>query len=433
MNFDAPEFRTESSTPISPLPVHPPEPNNITVLRNQIDPVFNMTSTHIGSNETEAPLKSTITANISPVHTDDEAENIDDASFLDTYDEQDASGVGHSAEPTGQNAEVDDDYAMTFDSDGDEDSSRQELSNADADQDLLPQPAPVPVAENGESAVAESAPTIPSESHDNISHDSMSHNLPISSTPAITAGDAPIAIDNDAPAATEISQSQSQASYEGVASGEIDIQQLLDNITATAELNAANSTIATPTSATISSPIYPPGPSGLPLHASLPPRPQVIQKPPIHSAYAAQDDIRKYHAGPPGYPPPPGTYRPPGVPGSIVAAGAPGTSTDPRNSLPPPPSASFNPPPSLSTPPTMSYPAYPPPPQRLFAQDHPTQSIEPADASDDDEVQWAPGVQKLYDEFLADERMYVAEGLWDRFPAGSRLFIGKRNHVYLRT
>jgi hypothetical protein len=34
-------------------------------------------------------------------------------------------------------------------------------------------------------------------------------------------------------------------------------------------------------------------------------------------------------------------------------------------------------------------------------------------------------VQKKYDEFLHDERVYVTEGLWDRFPPGSRLFVGK--------
>jgi hypothetical protein len=42
----------------------------------------------------------------------------------------------------------------------------------------------------------------------------------------------------------------------------------------------------------------------------------------------------------------------------------------------------------------------------------------------DDEAPWGPEVQKKYDEFLHDERVYVTEGLWDRFPPGSRLFVG---------
>ena len=48
-------------------------------------------------------------------------------------------------------------------------------------------------------------------------------------------------------------------------------------------------------------------------------------------------------------------------------------------------------------------------------------SIKPAD----DDSPWGPEIQKKYDEFLHDERIYVTEGLWDRFPVGSRLFVGK--------
>lgn len=48
-------------------------------------------------------------------------------------------------------------------------------------------------------------------------------------------------------------------------------------------------------------------------------------------------------------------------------------------------------------------------------------SIKPAD----DDSPWGPEIQKKYDEFLHDERIYVTEGLWDRFPVGSRLFVGQ--------
>lgn len=37
---------------------------------------------------------------------------------------------------------------------------------------------------------------------------------------------------------------------------------------------------------------------------------------------------------------------------------------------------------------------------------------------------WTPTTQAIYDGFLEDERRYVTEGIWDRFPAGSRLFVG---------
>ena len=55
---------------------------------------------------------------------------------------------------------------------------------------------------------------------------------------------------------------------------------------------------------------------------------------------------------------------------------------------------------------------------RLDKQGRPIKGI-------DDDSPWGPEVQKKYDEFLHDERIYVTEGLWDRFPMGSRLFVGQ--------
>jgi len=37
---------------------------------------------------------------------------------------------------------------------------------------------------------------------------------------------------------------------------------------------------------------------------------------------------------------------------------------------------------------------------------------------------WSPTTQAAYDSFLESERRYVTEGIWDRFPIGSRLFVG---------
>lgn len=41
------------------------------------------------------------------------------------------------------------------------------------------------------------------------------------------------------------------------------------------------------------------------------------------------------------------------------------------------------------------------------------------------------GLQQTYDEFLADERKAMAEAKWERFPEGSRIFIGKLNSCVL--
>lgn len=43
---EAIHFRGKTLTPESPRPLHIPEPSNIPVLKNQMDPVFNDTSTY---------------------------------------------------------------------------------------------------------------------------------------------------------------------------------------------------------------------------------------------------------------------------------------------------------------------------------------------------------------------------------------------------
>lgn len=427
MISDAPEFHTKPTSPIPPVPYHHPLPSKSAVLQKKIDPVFNMTSTH-----TKSADDFTSTANPADNHkdfsmdadmvADADQDAADDTSFSDPYEEQDEPEKGGAVEPAmPAGGEVDDDYAMTFESDGEMGSNSQEVSNEDGDQDIQSVPAPLLGSEIVSSLNLDPSIVASTEPFDNASLN------PTTSPPTTSPEHAPVAIDGaPAPAMVETPKAPSQPpvhSYEGVTNGEIDIQQLLDNITANAELNASAN--VTPTTATVNSPKFPPAPSALPSHSSLPPRPQVVQKPPMHPAYTSQDDIRKYHAGP-SFAGPPGTsFRAPSMPMSIVAAGAPGTRTDPRNVLPPPPSASFNAPPTLSAPPPSA--TLPPHPQhqRVTAQDRPQMSIETGDAEDDGEIQWGPDVQKLYDAFLADERMYVSEGLWDRFPAGSRLFIGK--------
>lgn len=52
---EAIHFRGKTLTPESPRPLHIPEPSNIPVLENQMDPVFNDTSTYekLASNPSE--------------------------------------------------------------------------------------------------------------------------------------------------------------------------------------------------------------------------------------------------------------------------------------------------------------------------------------------------------------------------------------------
>lgn len=383
-----------------------------------------MTSTHTVSSA-DAPAESLPTNTNTTA--DDDNDTSDASSFSDPYDEEVKPEQSNSAALGAQTGgEVDDDYAMTFESDGEADSNSPEDSTVAVDQHEVVHSASVPLS--GSETAAPSLDTIPSTTNTTTEPIDNSSLNPITSPPTTSSEPAPLAVDGTSdPTIPETAQAQSQPppahSYESISKGEIDIQQLLDNITANAEINASSAN-GTPTATTVSSPTFPAGPPGptgpstLPSHSSLPPRPQVLQKPAMHPAYASQDDIRKYHAGP-SFAVPPGStaYRAPGMPMPIIAAGAPGTKTDARNILPPPPAASFNAPPSLPAPPSSVLPPHP-------KQDRTQSSTEGGDAEDAGEIQWGADVQQLYDKFLADERMYVSEGLWDRFPAGSRLFIG---------
>jgi hypothetical protein len=101
----------------------------------------------------------------------------------------------------------------------------------------------------------------------------------------------------------------------------------------------------------------------------------------------------------------------------MAAAGAPGTSSG-VSALPPPPLASFQQ--STTTTTESQTPSSPVSNKSGRAE---RQQVRQSKNGDDD-APWGPEVQKKYDEFLHDERVYVTEGLWDRFPAGSRLFVG---------
>ncbi|TVY56396.1 putative RNA-binding protein, partial [Lachnellula suecica] len=370
MTDEAPEFHTKTLSPLSPLPVHPPEPSKIPVLQNQIDPVFNMTSTHIATHQAHSPV--TAPAEAQPSSAEDTGSPSADSSFSDAYKEEPAEGNDEKVKEIDQSTEVADDYAMTFDSDGEEQTSSQDISKANIEQEAS---TPLNIAatdlptsiSHAPSFVAVSDSAVPS--NDQATHTSPPPSLPAASEPAGPSNGssvAPTAAEHPSGAGSGPAEStvhQTHA-YEAITSGDIDIQQLLDNITANAEKNEPTSTTPAQPSTPNSTTSLPKSNSSLPAHASLPPRPQTSQ------TRGYQDDIQKYHNGPPGVPQQSSSYRPVGAPPSLIGAGAPGTSTDPRD------------------------------------------------------ARWGPDVQKIYDEFLVNERMYVTEGMWDRFPKRSRLFIG---------
>ncbi|KAK0113757.1 hypothetical protein ONS95_014007 [Cadophora gregata] len=408
MPQETPEFHTKTLSPVSPLPIHPVEPSNISVLRNQTDPIFNMTSTHLDPAPPSPAVAATAehSSDSIPVKPDSPSA---ESSFSDAYKEESEKEMEEKKDTiVNESSDVSDDYAMTFDSEGEERADSGDIAQANIEPEPTSLPAqttlsspPVPsidtsIAQNafqpGPAAIPipPSPSTLPSTAHASEGSDASTAPIPMDTTET------------------------TPHTYEAIASGDIDIQQLLDNITANAEKN--ESTTAATNPITQPSASIPKASSGLPTHSSLPPRPNLPHKRPY-------DDHPKYHANAPGLPTAASSYRPPGVASALIAAGAPGTSTDPRSGLPPPPTASFRPPPpSVLSPINQASSSQI---NRLSAaQGQQTQSVESQEEADEIDAKWGPEVQKVYDEFLDNERMYVTEGLWDRFPLNSRLFIG---------
>lgn len=139
--------------------------------------------------------------------------------------------------------------------------------------------------------------------------------------------------------------------------------------------------------------------SSLPSNPNLPPKPPAQEKPTTHPNYTPADDIRSYH--PHSQKDVAGTYRP--------AHALPNITT---SSLPPPPYA-------FQTPMSATMPLHSPAQSAFGQRDH-----TPMSSGADEDTPFDRNLQLQYDSFLTFEKLKVAEGQWDQFLPGSRLFIG---------
>ncbi|KAG8529244.1 uncharacterized protein KY384_005879 [Bacidia gigantensis] len=195
------------------------------------------------------------------------------------------------------------------------------------------------------------------------------------------------------------------------------IQALLDNLIASASTAPAADSVQTsapaPTASAgpqVSSPSSAQTPiSALPTPAGLPPRPPPQDEPTIHPNYTAGQSIRSYHN-----PPPPNTTQT--STGRLPPNHAPASTVGP-NGLPPPPAASFQ---------QSIAPSQPSPQEQTSLTESSVSAAQP-DAPpliEPQQAAAAPDTDSAYQDFLREEASYVAEGTWDRFPQGSRLFLG---------
>ncbi|GKT43267.1 putative RNA-binding protein [Colletotrichum spaethianum] len=408
-----PEFEATAAdlSPYCPSPLHSAAPTVVPALQDTAD-ILDAMSTSAQTNgvayggvDAPAPAVASVPAdsyamadNSGANGDDDDVDSLDDA-----YGEEDETHADKVQEQQVEPDAGEDDYLKIFDSpprDADEDGADQddvskapESMHNSAASDSLTSPshgAPPPVADSSSARPAAA--------------DQSSSTNP---APPTTATAHPGA-DSSAPNSTaNVASSNARNDNAPEDDHAADISRLVAEMTGqTSESNAGQSPAgSTQNHDALSSSNLTPSAS-----ATLPPRPPVPQQ---TAPTFPSEDYRGFHqhngAAPQG---PSNMIAPPtpGQPSTYVSAGAPGapgTTSDAFGGLPPPPATGLNAAVPITS---MTAPPYPNPAGHAANQ--------PDESTDR---------QKHWDTFVNDERRYMADAKWDRFPDGSRIFIGSRS------
>lgn len=401
---EAIHFRGETLTPESPRPQRAPEPANIPLLQNQMDPVFDDTSAferpESVTGNTPAPDKQVLQRTFGVA-----GDAVEQLSYMnDTNSFQSASAQVEGS--TGHN-----DSTLAASATNYFPSSQPSL-NVTTDT-LTAWNAAIPYQTNGQSDPT--ALLSGAISGNTYQAPSISLNSPLllpERSPGATAGNRTKS--DSAP----YDHRDDQIAGDGAKTrtgDSVDLKNVLNSLShnsASAVTDAASSadnfsvTAATTDNASL----------------GLPPRPPPQEKASIHPNYSPIDHIRAYHRLPLPNLTLPTTY--PAQKSSdhlaFGLAGAQGT-TSSSSTLPPPP-----PPPVANFLESLTPVALPQEsePHAGFKEGWADRQIGQYRKAGDEDSFWGPEVQKEYDEFLHNERIYVSEGRWDRFAPGSRLFVG---------
>ncbi|KAI4141613.1 MAG: hypothetical protein L6R39_005264 [Caloplaca ligustica] len=416
-------FRGRTLTPESPKPLHIPEPSHIPVLQNQIDPIFNLMSTHM-----DQPSTIGYTVGLGNGSSQQDPMQAMQANTVAASLNNGVSGQGDL--PKGREPDQGDkDYLQAFEN--------EELAEGLAvrtDTDTSPNHSSTSAAQLSASIPA--LDTITSDPPlDPSSVLSQTHKSPPDSSQATLDPPQPI---QAAPTAKgqdlRSAPSPSGDSDDQTQDGGVNYQALLDNLSPsistapTAENIASITTVAPSAASNVPRPSSTESPiSTLPLPPGLPPRPPPQEKPTIHPNYTTEEDIRSYHYThvQASSAPTPSVSQPnnPITPIQGLSHPLPPNASIGSNGLPPPPLATFQQPPPQ--PPQLLQPGPITPQSRQ--PEAPAQTVDRNAVtleSSQDEPPWPSWLESSYDQFTSEEAKYVAEGVWDRFPHGSRLFVG---------
>jgi hypothetical protein len=418
-----------SQTPESPRPLHIPEPSNIPVLQNQMDPVFNDTTTY----------------DIRP----------DSQSFTGISEKLQGFEASAPNQTTGSLFDNVGQHGLTARNQDAVESNHQSAHIVSGNQFAENKPIPQNLSDTLSSAHApttqpplsqnppSAAPQTYLPQQDSSYRGESDAFSPVESSvrPLDDQNDSaqgPLQVQSNAtsgqtarPPETSYNDSRSAGEGQGrpSADGGVDYQSLLDNLSqSTATASAAGSLTAPATAVPLEAIAmsHTEAEKPLPPAAGLPPRPPPQEKPAIHPNYSANDSIRSYHQLP-------NTNTTASSFSNQLPSYRQDTSMPPVN-VAPPPSTTFRaanglpPPPALATyqQPQQNVPRHGSPTVQMLHDREIVSSPKLRGSSEGEDIKWSPEIQAEYDQFLHDERNYVTEGVWDRFPPGSRLFVGTR-------
>ena len=386
---EAQHFRGKTLTPESPVPVHVPEPQNIPVLQNQIDPIFNLVSTHM-----EQPAA--------------DGQNVSAQDFLKHDLASPTQATSHHSNFGGRSG----DYVQHNLS-----GWRPEAEVAQQNQTAFLTNSQVPAAQNIELSSINAQLSNPTGSALNA-HDLSQQNQPQGSSNETS--NAAANAQNLNPSQMPGHNPQDDVEDEGV-----NYQALLDNLTPSNAFPPSHETAAAAANSAVASSQTPNNVptliSSLPIPAGLPARPPPQEKPAIHSNANADEDLRSYHNP---------TAQASNTP-TIVANAA---GQYPANPIYPPQNGPA--PNGMSPPPLATFQQNPlntaqPPSNNVAAQQFHKDANGGISAqqghnyTDRDAGSTSiPDMERAYQEFLHEEAKYTTQGQWERFPPGSRLFIG---------
>ena len=419
--------RGKTLTPESPVPVHVPEPQNIPVLQKQTDEVFNLISTHMA----QPPEPGNVQNILYDAYQQYDAQGVPSASDVGRSETKQINQGSQEGAESGPRENGGRGHGYTL---ADYGKVWEQQQESHTPQNHIPSKlhpsASIGVHESLSTHDQKSlTPIFPSQTQDSTA---ASH---VSSSPFETAQDASVsqgarALEAGLPLKPDAQGQNQDASVNGEG---VNYQTLLDHLspplsTASRDENATSFTspfrsgipnVSDPS--TSQTPI-----AILPIPLGLPPRPPPQEKPAIHPNYTPGEDIRSYHNPSAQNSNPQAPYNPQQGNSQRPLQNFMHNNEVAPNGLPPPPLATFQQP--LSNPNQAQ--SSPQLVQHRQKDNQGRNVARPVQTAYDgeDEYPRRPDVEKLYEEFLHDEAIYVAEGTWDRFPQGSRLFVGKYYH-----